>query len=129
MNDDFNSALGIGILFDAIRNINRSLDDVGIEITPKSKQDLLSNCADILRIGNILGILSETPSVYFEKKKHSEAQKKFISPEIIETLIKDRETARKTKDFKRADEIREKLKGLNVQIEDRPDGTIWKFIQ
>jgi cysteinyl-tRNA synthetase len=100
-----------------------------VEITPKRKRDLFSNCTDILRIGNILGILSETPSVYFEKKKHSEAHKKFISPEIIEALIKDRETARKTKDFKRADEIREKLKGLNVQIEDRPDGTIWKFIQ
>jgi cysteinyl-tRNA synthetase len=129
MDDDFNSALGIGILFDAIRIINRTLDEAEEEIPPRIKNGILENCLDILRMGNILGILSEMPSVYFDKKKQVEAQKKSIDSEIIEKMILDREAARKTKDFKKADEIRNNLKALNVQIEDRPEGTIWKFIQ
>jgi cysteinyl-tRNA synthetase len=129
MDDDFNSALGIGILFDAVRNINRRLDESGDPIPADIRGDIFDNCSDILRMGNILGILSESPSSYFEKKKRFEAQKKSIDPEIIETMIRDREHARKTKDFKTADEIRDRLKSFNVQIEDRPDGTIWKFIQ
>ena len=41
-------------------------------------------------------------------------------------LIKEREQARTTKNFKRADEIRDILKGKNIVIEDTPDGTRWK---
>ncbi|MCU0600873.1 MAG: cysteine--tRNA ligase [Desulfobacterales bacterium] len=129
MDDDFNSALGIGILFEAIRRINRSLDETGEKNSSPQKDGIAEDCADILRMANILGILSETPSVYFERKKQVEVQKKSIDPEKIEKMILDREVARKAKDFKKADEIRTTLKSLNVQIEDRPGGTIWKFIE
>jgi cysteinyl-tRNA synthetase len=129
MDDDFNSALGIGILFDSIRSINRTLDESAEDVPPGKKEVILEFYADILGMGNILGILSETPSNYFEKKKLIEVQRKALDPEIIETMIRDRENARKSKDFKKADEIRNKLKSLNVQLEDRPEGTIWKFQQ
>jgi cysteinyl-tRNA synthetase len=129
MDDDFNSALGIGVLFDVVRNVNRIMDDAGEQISPTQKDVIVNNCMDILQMGTILGILSETPSVFFEKNKLMESQKKSIDPDIIEAMIKDRVDARKAKDFKKADEIRDRLKALNVQIEDRPEGTIWKFIQ
>jgi len=44
---------------------------------------------------------------------------------IIFDLIKEREEARKLKDFKRADNIRDKLKKMNINIEDSPEGTKW----
>ena len=44
---------------------------------------------------------------------------------IIFDLIKEREEARKLKDFERADDIRDKLKKMNVNIEDSPEGTKW----
>ena len=41
-------------------------------------------------------------------------------------LIKEREKARKEKNYKRADEIREYLKNKGIILEDTPYGTIWK---
>ena len=43
----------------------------------------------------------------------------------IEKLINERINARKNKDYKKADEIREKLKEMSVEIEDTKDGTKW----
>ena len=40
----------------------------------------------------------------------------------------ERESARKNKDYKRADEIREELKSMNVEIKDTSTGTTWHFI-
>ena len=45
---------------------------------------------------------------------------------IVEEMIQEREIARKSKDFKKADEIREKLKEMRIFIDDTSDGTIWK---
>lgn len=129
MDDDFNSALGIGVLFDAIRNINRIMDEAGEQGSKMQKDSIVESCVEILQMGDILGILTESPSVFFEKIRLMESQKKSIDPDVIETMINDRVAARMSKDFKKADDIRDKLKALNVQIEDRPEGTIWKFIQ
>ncbi len=46
--------------------------------------------------------------------------------ESIEILIEERNQARKQKNFDRADEIREKLKSQNIEIEDTKEGTVWK---
>ena len=48
-----------------------------------------------------------------------------VKKKIIFDLIKEREEARKLKDFKRADNIRDKLKKMNINIEDSPEGTKW----
>ena len=42
-------------------------------------------------------------------------------------MIKDRQIARQTKDFKKADEIRENLKKMNILIDDTSEGTKWFF--
>ena len=57
-------------------------------------------------------------------KKHI-IRKDDLAHEYAE-LIKEREQARTTKNFKRADEIRDILMGKNIVIEDTPDGTRWK---
>ena len=46
--------------------------------------------------------------------------------EVIIKLIENRDNARKNKDFEKADEIRDKLKVLNISIEDSEDGTKWE---
>jgi len=50
-----------------------------------------------------------------------------INEELIEKLIKERDMARKNKDFKKADEIRKKLTEMNIEIEDSKNETLWKI--
>ena len=47
------------------------------------------------------------------------------SEKVIEKMIEDRKIARQNKDFKKADEIRDKLKKMNISIDDTTEGTKW----
>jgi len=127
MDDDFNTAKGIGILFDAVRQANRLMDENNGTIPGDIKITIGKIHADILKTGKVLGILSESAGAYFERKKTNFIEKKAIDPSMIDSLVKERFEARKAKDWKRADEIRKKLSDMDVLIEDRPEGTIWKF--
>lgn len=127
MDDDFNSARGIGILFDTVRSTNRLLDQHQDNLSQKIKKTIQSNRSDILKIGNVLGILTEPPKVYFDKKRFQGLEQKSIDPDVIDKMVKEREEARKTKDWEKADQIRKQLDDMNIIIEDRPDGTIWKI--
>ena len=47
---------------------------------------------------------------------------------IIEALINERNEARQNKDYKKADEIRDKLKAMNIELKDTPMGVKWTRI-
>jgi cysteinyl-tRNA synthetase len=125
MDDDFNTALGIGILYDAVRNVNRLLDD-NKSLSKDVITTILSYRADICKMGSILGIITKSPEVYFAGKKSLGLEKKSIDFEMIEKMIEDRADARKAKDWSRADQIRKELAKMNIIIEDRADGTVWR---
>jgi len=127
MDDDFNTARGIGVLFEAVRTLNRTLDEKQEALTTPLKNKIIADRRDILRIGGILGILSLPPQAYFQIKKNQVLQKKAIDPIRIEEMIRERNEARKARNWAKADEIRKKLSGMNVQLEDRSDGTVWKI--
>ncbi|HSQ83725.1 MAG TPA: cysteine--tRNA ligase [Desulfobacterales bacterium] len=127
MDDDFNSARGIGIIFDTIRKINRLLDEYENNDSDQIKNTIQIAKADILRAGNILGILLEKPDEYFDKKQTQVLEQKSIDPDMIAIMIKERDAARQAKDWEKADQIRNQLAEMDVTIEDRPEGTIWKI--
>ncbi|RPH50044.1 MAG: cysteine--tRNA ligase [Desulfobacteraceae bacterium] len=127
MDDDFNTARGIGILFDAVRHVNRLMDESSGAIPEDVKITIGKIHAEIRKIGKVIGILSESAGAYFERKKIKFIEKKAIDPSAIDALVRERFEARKAKNWKKADEIRKKLSDMDVLIEDRPDGTIWKF--
>ena len=123
MDDDFNSAQAIGIIFDSVKSINRRLNNKNI--SSESMQIIKKGYEDILRIGNILGILTESPSVYFAAKKLSGIEKGSIDSDLIDKMVLERSTARKEKDWARADKIRQELLDMNILIEDTAEGTVW----
>jgi len=127
MDDDFNTARGIGVLFIAVREINRALDENKKPFSNEEKPRMESHQADILKIGSLLGILSESPEAYFEKKKSQIFEKQSIDPVAIDRMINDRTAARKSKDWKKSDQIRADLEKMNIILEDRPEGTVWKI--
>jgi cysteinyl-tRNA synthetase len=122
MDDDFNTALGMGVLFEGVRAANGLMDD--------PSGDGLSRAGtirdDILRMGGVLGILNETPAAYFSGRRESALADEDIDASEIDALIAERTEARKRKDFARADAIRDQLAKKNIVLEDRPDGTVWK---
>jgi len=122
MDDDFNTARGIGILYDAVRHLNRLIDEntgEGDSLPGTIRRDLMA-------MGQSLGIMSETPKRYFDKARSSALKTESIDDEEIERMIQARNQARKEKDYAAADHIRSKLDALNITLEDRPDGTVWK---
>nr|CBX30475.1 Cysteinyl-tRNA synthetase [uncultured Desulfobacterium sp.] len=125
MDDDFNTAKGIGYLFDSVRHINRLLDENSN--SDEIKTIINSIYADIRKMGDVIGILSEPAEIYFNKKKTKFIETKDVDPSLIDALVKQRFEARKAKDWKKADRIRDKLSGIDVIIEDKPEGSIWKF--
>jgi cysteinyl-tRNA synthetase len=109
MDDDLNIGVVLGALFDFVRDVNRLMDD---RVLSKEEGEEISNL--MMRFDKVLGVISEAKK---EKKLPKEA----------EDLIREREEARKAKDWATADKIREQLKTMGIVIEDTPRGVNWRF--
>jgi len=119
MCDDFNTADALGNLFELTRAINRSLDSIGWTPT------LQSALEEINHFGSTLGILEYEPEEYLQGHK-LEKSSSDITEEEIEELIKERNSARDEKNWKRADEIRDDLSNRGILLEDKAEDTIWR---
>jgi cysteinyl-tRNA synthetase len=127
MDNDFNSAQGIGVLFDAVRAANRLLDAHDTPLTDNALQEAMAIKTDIERIGTVLGVPAINPTDYFTRKQAQAIAQQEINPDQIEALVAQRSQARKDKDWATADQIRNELQALGVAIEDTPGGTVWKI--
>jgi len=129
MDDDFNTARGIGILFDGIRFANKMMDGEQNRLSPEIAATLQTIRKDLLRMGAILGILSESPEAFFTGKRSHALAETDIDESRIEALINQRAEARKAKDWDLADQVRDQLSEMGVAIEDRPEGAVWKVVR
>jgi len=127
MDDDFNTAGGIGVLFEAVRSANRLLDQHPETAPPQVAAMLASIWNDLHEIGGILGILRKPHQTYFKDKQESGLIHQDLDQERVEKMVQERNQARKAGDWARADQIRDELAVMNVVLEDRPEGTIWKI--
>jgi cysteinyl-tRNA synthetase len=127
MDDDFNTARAIGLIFDTVRGLNRVMDDMGGGGTSETRARLESGRADLMRAGAVLGVGTEPPSHFFAQKKAKALESEAIDEALVESLIAERLQAREQKDWKRADQIRSELSAMNIVLEDRPEGTTWKL--
>ena len=124
MDDDFNTALALGNIFDILRCANKVMDGAGASGGTLAVLSRLQ--ANIQEIGNILGVGNSTPTAYMDRIKSRRLIGLEITEEEIETLIEERALARKARDFKRSDEIRDLLLEKNVVLLDSAQGTVWK---
>ncbi len=128
MDDDFNTARALGAVFSHIRSLNRLLDELETGASGVAVETVRKGYSDVLRAGEILGLLSQSPAEYFERKRRQGAERQSIDTNEIEKMIRERKEARKAKDWAAADKIRERLEKMNIVLEDRPDGgTVWKY--
>lgn len=96
------------------------LHSVTDQIFKASDESEIDNlCAKLKVSARIMGLLENSPSNWFKL-----GQK--FSDEEIEKMLDERAAAKAQKDYKLADEIREKLLEAGIQIEDKKNGTTWK---
>ena len=111
MNDDFNTAAALGVLFDMVHLINTTLK--AHETLPASFFETAKGA--LAECDGILGVIGP-----------DEAEEGGADEAEIEALIAERLEARKAKNFARSDEIRAQLRERGVVLEDTPQGTKWK---
>jgi len=126
MDDDFNTALALGHFHDLARNLNALMGDEGLRHS--SLANLLVSAGDnFRRFGNILGLFQCQPRDYFEDQRRREMSQLRIDEDQINRMIRERHEARRQRDWKRADEIRESLASMGIVAEDGPNGTTWRM--
>ena len=108
--DDLNTPQALAALHAIAGDIHKTAD---AEQTQVLRSQLLAG-------GWLLGLLDRTAEAHFQQSTD-------IDSEQIDTLIEARISARQNKDYARADEIRDELTALGVELEDTADGTRWKL--
>ena len=110
LDDDLNISAALGFLFESIRETNRAMD--GNELPPSTAKKWLNwwnKANSVLQLNQ------------------DEADADNISPEIAE-LVEERRRARAAKDWKKSDELRDKLASLGWEVRDTKDGQTVKRI-
>ncbi len=107
MEDDFNTADAISIIFELVKIINNAITDKVDVSTLKNLNE------ELMTLLNILGLVFE------EKTVSKELEEKILA------LIEQRTIAKKEKDFAKADSIRAELLDMNIVIEDTRQGVKW----
>lgn len=124
MSDDFNTAKAIGLVHELVTEVNKGLDSRP-EVT-HSDIEAIESAMDEVR--GILGIMREEPQEFLETMKHRGLEEIGLDVSELEDLIRQREQARKARDFKKADSIRDTLMARGIALKDTPDGTVWERI-
>ena len=124
MDDDFNSAHALGVLFDTVRAANRFLAETK-GLSPLSLELLRRARHACTEIGTVLGLFTVPPSVWLEGIKAAKVDLIDMAPDEIERLIAERAEARSAKNFKRGDEIRDLLLARGILLLDSAQGTTW----
>ena len=106
MEDDFNTADAIAAIFDFVKFINTNTDGNSSKEYLEKLHDRLATLADVL------GIIVDRDEEMLDEE--------------IEALIEERQTARKNRDFARADQIREELLAKGIVLEDTREGVKWR---
>jgi cysteinyl-tRNA synthetase len=120
MDDDFNTGGAVGVLFELATTINRFIDEAHLETGPKNSGAALAGAAiqTLRSLAAVLGL--------FEKAPTPTAAGDTLVNDLMEVLIALRAEARKKKQYELADMVRERLTGIGITLEDRPDGTCWR---
>ncbi|NMB76230.1 MAG: cysteine--tRNA ligase [Myxococcales bacterium] len=126
MDDDFNAAAALAALSDAARLANEVLDNKAgqsetlVVSTAQRLQDLFGVFSEVL------GLLERDPAAALDSLSRRALGARALDPAEIERMIGERNAARKRKDFKEADRIRDQLLQQGIELMDSPQGTRWR---
>ncbi|MDY7035707.1 MAG: cysteine--tRNA ligase [Thermodesulfobacteriota bacterium] len=124
MADDLNTAGAIGLIFEKIKEMNRSMDLYDDKPDEKDLDQLKKDRIHLFKAAKVLGILEKSPDDFFDELSRPAGS---LDVDEIKKMIEERSKARAAKNWAEADGIRERLQGMGIILEDGPDGTTWRF--
>lgn len=115
MDEDFNTAVGIGAIFELVKELNRSLDignlnENGIKVVEDAMEFIVEAMEEVLGV-----------------KLKLEAKLENLTVELVEFILKLRRDARTEKNWTLSDKIRDGLAELGIKIKDGKDTTQWSI--
>ncbi|HLB25463.1 MAG TPA: cysteine--tRNA ligase [Nitrospirota bacterium] len=154
MDDDFNTASAVGAVFELVREVNRVTSDQALLMDDPRARDVLESARGALRgAADILNVFDQEPDAWFGRDREyitikaagdelaeilaglselgvdvgtGQAREAAIPAKAVEGLIEDRDRARASKDWGRADKIRNALLKAKIELLDSPEGTKWQ---
>ncbi|MCZ6679112.1 MAG: cysteine--tRNA ligase, partial [Candidatus Poribacteria bacterium] len=121
MDDDFNTAAALGVIFKFVGEVNLFL--AATEGRPSDSAIRVLNQADkgLVEICETLGIYGEHEAASDEHAA--------LTDQLMALIMEIRQDARQRKDWETADKIRDRLKALNIELQDARSETTWKIIR
>jgi cysteinyl-tRNA synthetase len=120
--DDINMAVALAAIFDLVRDLNTAMDQRTF-----LQQDAPRALAAMEKFDAILALLNDDDEDKLEKLGLTRAKER-MSGQQVEALIAERTAAKRRREFKRSDEIRQLLADSGILVEDMKDGTVrWKY--
>ena len=115
MDDDFNTAIGVGAVFELVKELNKALEIGSIN---KSGVETITETVKFIKeaVEDVLGI-----------KISEEKQADNLTTELVEFVLKLRRDARDEKNWALSDKIRDGLQGIGIKIKDGKDTTQWSI--
>src|ERR1700751_5366812 len=120
--DDLNTAVALASIFDLVRDVNTAMDRGEF-----LQQDAAPMVAAMEKFDAILAVLADDDEEKLRELGFSRESSRLTAAQI-EALIEERKAAKKRRDFKRSDEIRQQLTNSGIIVEDTRDGSVrWKY--
>jgi len=110
MDNDFNSAEAIGHIFRLVREVNR--------VRIAGEENLAQDATTLKKIMVLMHVFDAVLGLF----RSGLPKAKLEVPETVQQLVREREEARKVKEWARADDLRRRVEEMGFIIEDRPDG-------
>jgi cysteinyl-tRNA synthetase len=121
MDEDFNTAGAIGAIFTFVGEVNHFL--AAIESHPSDSSSIVLSQAygGLVEVCSVLGIYS--------KQEAASDEQTALLEQLMVLVLELRQDARQQKDWKTADKIRDRLKKLNIELQDTRSGATWRIIR
>ena len=123
MDDDFNTALALSYIFELSKMLNKMIDDDAKMNAPF----IFFTNRLFVSLANTIGLLLDDLANFTSTEKMRHLKRIGLTPESLEKMISERTQARKNKDYKTGDGIRDTLDGMGILLQDSLKGTEWRI--
>ncbi len=121
MDEDFNTAGALGVIFKFVGEVNQFLGAAEATSSDERRSVLSQAYKNLVEVCNVLGI-------YAEEEVASDAHA-VLTEQLMDLILEVRQDARQRKDWETADKIRDQLEQFNVELQDSRTGTTWRILK